>query len=905
MLRFFAKKWAFVLIFVLLAICLVVFVWNIFENPPGKILSNFKFFQAALVAQQDFLAETQEPDYLDSQVPAEIKPEQEEPVFGDLEQEEEPTYKTPHEAVQDQLDDIAEKLDIISQQISDLSNLTDNVDSEILLPEPEQSEESEAEAEVEIEEEAQPELPIIKSEPKIAVSGGKPNYLKILISEVQVAGKDDEKQEFVELYNPNNNQDIELTGWYLQKKTAGSSNWSTYASKNLFSGKTIFANGYFLIARTEYYLASADIFTDGSITADNSFALKNPNGEISDKLGFGLAQEPELLPAPNPSAGQSVGRIVLDDGSEWETDNNFNDFELQTPTPRMKNITYVAPEVLPEDSLTPVLENILINEIQVEGESVNDDWVELYNPNDISVSLNGWSIQRASSTGKIYRVKNFDNEATILGKSYFLIVRSTAREELLNLADMTCSGLELSSEMGSGNTIYVVKKQEILEDGNDPDIVDKVGFGLAKDYKVLPALKPSKGKSTGRIWDEEFEEYKNTSDNSADFEIQTPTPKAQNIIFVEPPNPELVSIEITTLPDKLIYNIGDELDIFGLVVTGNYDIGNPQIITITLADVAGFDSTSSVTGQDLTIMIEGQTAIYTIDVNEITDTAAPQVTFNLDATQNNLVFTINFEISDPLDVVTPSGLDSYIFHWREEGGDWQEDELQKIVQAPSSDNFEREFGGNLPVGEGITYYFQVNAVDIAGNWSGWIPDPAAETKIEVSAPVEVKPIIINEIQIEGETVKDDWVELYNPNEFDIFLHNYNGSYIRLVKRAKTSTNDTTIKSWSADPDAKILAGGYYLWASSANDGYPASIGADAHTKQNIADDNGIALRVGAENTGEIIDAVGWGLFDNVLFETSPTLNPGSGQSITRTAGVDTDDNSLDFIISDAPSPGGE
>ncbi len=172
-------------------------------------------------------------------------------------------------------------------------------------------------------------------------------------------------------------------------------------------------------------------------------------------------------------------------------------------------------------------------------------------------------------------------------------------------------------------------------------------------------------------------------------------------------------------------------------------------------------------------------------------------------------------------------------------------------------------------------------------------------------PPVYQNILINEVQVEGETTKDDWIELYNPNDADVFLSNYNGSYLRLVRRAKTSLKDYTVKSWSADADAKIPAGGFYLWASSSNDGYPLSVGADCYTKQNISADNGIALRLGPENTGEIIDAVGWGDFNNVLLEGEPALESGGGQSIIRVDEIDTNDNSKDFVISNIPTPKAE
>ena len=193
--------------------------------------------------------------------------------------------------------------------------------------------------------------------------GSAPNaYPKVLISEVQFAGQTDEKQEFVELYNPSNT-DVNLTDWYLQRKTSGGSSWSTYVSNNLFSGKTIPANGYFLIARSGYYAELADISTDNAITDNNSFALKNPNGDISDKLGFGAALDFELLATVSPSLGQSIGRKFSEGGTEQDTDNNLADFEIQTPTPKTQNETYAEPPPVPPDEKDiPTGGSIIIND---------------------------------------------------------------------------------------------------------------------------------------------------------------------------------------------------------------------------------------------------------------------------------------------------------------------------------------------------------------------------------------------------------------------------------------------------------------------------------------------------------------------------------------------------------------
>jgi len=176
-------------------------------------------------------------------------------------------------------------------------------------------------------------------------------YPKILISEIQVAGESNDKQEFVELYNPND-LDVDLTNWYLQRKTATGSRWVTYAPKSLFSGRNIPAKGYFLIARTGYYEDLADVFTGNPITDDNAFVLKKPNSEISDRVGFGLALDFESLATTNPGDGQSIGRKFLD-STEQDTDNNSEDFEVQIPTPKAQNIKYVEPPPPEPKDTTP------------------------------------------------------------------------------------------------------------------------------------------------------------------------------------------------------------------------------------------------------------------------------------------------------------------------------------------------------------------------------------------------------------------------------------------------------------------------------------------------------------------------------------------------------------------------
>lgn len=458
-------------------------------------------------------------------------------------------FVSTQEDLQDILDDIAEKLDIIQQQVNEL----------IAEKNPEEEVEDKSDKELD-EEELEEEENLEEKEEKVETENNQIVYLKILISETKI----DINNRFVKLFNPNDIA-VDLTDWYLQRRTTSSPDYTSCISKNDFSGKIILPHSYFLISRNDSF---ANIFMpDLVLTLDNFLVLKNPNGEISD------SKNTEQAPIISGGSGGNSTAIC----------ENFN--------------------------------NILISEIQIEGEeNKDDDWVELYNPNEKDACLSGWSIQKASKTGKISRLKNFSNSAAISANSYFLIVNSDANQELKNLSDMTCSGLNLSAEFAGGNTIYLVKSKDECENGEDIDIVDKVGYGLAVDYKIFPALKPSIGKTTGRIWDEELQNYKNTNNNLEDFELQKPTPKFQNIAWQEPILPTLESIEITTSPSKTVFFVGEELDISDLEITGYYSDGSSKIETISEKNITGFDSTSPTAMQVLTINFRDFTVNYSVEI---------------------------------------------------------------------------------------------------------------------------------------------------------------------------------------------------------------------------------------------------------------------------------------------------
>lgn len=149
--------------------------------------------------------------------------------------------------------------------------------------------------------------------------GGEKTYPKILISEVKIAEKIGDKNIFVELYNPNDFR-IDLTSWYIFR------NESSFITKTLLEGKNIPSKDYFLITRKgSTWENQADVlFDDKTLNEDDKVTLKNPKGEIVDEISW------SKIPF-----GFSFGR-------KWDFQ-TYGDFEIQIPTPKVKNQRDITP----------------------------------------------------------------------------------------------------------------------------------------------------------------------------------------------------------------------------------------------------------------------------------------------------------------------------------------------------------------------------------------------------------------------------------------------------------------------------------------------------------------------------------------------------------------------------------
>ncbi|MDD3041075.1 CFI-box-CTERM domain-containing protein [Bacteroides sp.] len=103
----------------------------------------------------------------------------------------------------------------------------------------------------------------------------------------------------------------------------------------------------------------------------------------------------------------------------------------------------------------------------------------------------------------------------------------------------------------------------------------------------------------------------NTFDSKNDA-IPVLTSKINGVITSD--SSVLQNIAITTPANKLIYNIGDPMDISGLVVTVTYSDGSTKEEIVTADSITGFDSTAAASDQVLTITIGGKTSTFIVQI---------------------------------------------------------------------------------------------------------------------------------------------------------------------------------------------------------------------------------------------------------------------------------------------------
>jgi hypothetical protein len=185
------------------------------------------------------------------------------------------------------------------------------------------------------------------------------------------------------------------------------------------------------------------------------------------------------------------------------------------------------------------------------------------------------------------------------------------------------------------------------------------------------------------------------------------------------------------------------------------------------------------------------------------------------------------------------------------------------------------------------------------------PDPAPAPSPPPPPPSPADKVVLNEIFYDAVGTDTDgvlFVELFGTSGMDV-----GGYQVNFVDGADGSVDDTVV----LPTDAHLRTDGFYLIADSKT-GYPTETNvAGADLIDNFDPANGPDAVQLTDPQGTLLDAVGYGdggvgVAQNGLadLEETPALDVVNGHSLERSApGLDTDDNAIDFVDREIPTPG--
>ena len=151
-------------------------------------------------------------------------------------------------------------------------------------------------------------------------------------------------------------------------------------------------------------------------------------------------------------------------------------------------------------------DHIVISEVQIGGDTADEEFVELYNPTDTPFDLTNWRLARKTGTTTSNLVNGFS--ISIQPHSY-LLVAPTSQINGIAVDQVYTT----TARVTSNNTIHLID----LDDVN----IDTIGMGSATEFEDQATSSPENNTSVARV-DVKFD----SDNNFADFAIlEIPTPQ--------------------------------------------------------------------------------------------------------------------------------------------------------------------------------------------------------------------------------------------------------------------------------------------------------------------------------------------------------------------------------------------
>jgi predicted extracellular nuclease len=279
------------------------------------------------------------------------------------------------------------------------------------------------------------------------------------------------------------------------------------------------------------------------------------------------------------------------------------------------------------------------------GSSFRSDFIELYNPTDSPIDVQGWSVQYRSSAGTSVGSNITPLTGSVPANSHYLVAEAPGADTAapaLPEADATGT---IAMAGGSGQVLLVSSTAaSTVGTGNlagNPALIDMVGYGTAASFEAAPTgvaltITTSAARTVTAA-------QPDTDNNATDFSEGTPTPEAAG--SVEPGGPA-----VDPVADKS-FAVDEAITPFTVTASGGAApytwsaTGLPTglgidattgVVSGTPTAVGSFDVTATATDAD---DATGQVT-FTVTVNTAPGTVTPIATIQGTGTASPLADTV-------------------------------------------------------------------------------------------------------------------------------------------------------------------------------------------------------------------------------------------------------------------------
>lgn len=350
--------------------------------------------------------------------------------------------------------------------------------------------------------------------------------------------------DFIELFN-RGSEPVSLDGWSVQYASSAGSTWQVTA----ISG-TLPAGGYYLVQQAQGAGGSQALPTPDAVgtipmaAASGKVALvasgsalagscPTSDANVRDFVGFGAANC-FLGTGATGTLSNTTAAIRREAGCQ-NTPSNTLDFEVAAAAPRNSQAPIAVcggspppdpdPDPDPNPDPDPSSTDLVISQVYGgggnSGATLRQDFIELFNRGSQAVSLEGWSVQYASSTGGTWQVTAL--AGSIAPGGYHLVQQAAGAGGSEDLPTPDTLGT-IAMAAGAGKIALVASTTSLA--GTCPltaeSLRDFVGYGTAANCALVA---PTGTISATNAAIRRGNGCTDTRNNGEDFLVGTPNPR--------------------------------------------------------------------------------------------------------------------------------------------------------------------------------------------------------------------------------------------------------------------------------------------------------------------------------------------------------------------------------------------